>query len=95
MPPQFEQPIILDDCKKKESICSDIAATVLVIDDELINLEVMQGMLASLAIQSEQAMSGAQALTLIQKRIQKVEQGDGEMYKFVLLDFSMPEMDGP
>ena len=74
---------------------SDIAATVLVIDDELINVEVMQGMLASSGIKSDQAMSGAQALTLIQQRIQKVKQGDGEMYKIVLLDFSMPEMDGP
>ena len=55
----------------------------------------MQGMLAVLGIQSDQAMSGAQALTLIQQRIQKVSQGDGEMYRLVLLDFSMPEMNGP
>ena len=41
-------------------------ASVLIIDDELINLEVMSGMLDSLKIKSEQAMSGPHALALIQ-----------------------------
>ena len=40
-------------------------------------------------------MSGAQALSLLKKRVEKVIAGEAEMYKLFLLDYSMPEMDGP
>ncbi len=32
---------------------------------------------------------------MIQDRIQKVKEGTGEIYKVILMDFSMPVMDGP
>ena len=70
-------------------------ASVLIIDDELINLEVMSGMLESRNIKSEQATSGPHALALIQQRVQYVTEGKTDMYKLFLLDYSMPEMDGP
>ena len=40
-------------------------------------------------------MSGAKALSLVKERIKKVEAGQAEMYKVLMLDYSMPEMDGP
>ena len=39
-------------------------------------------------------MSGKQALQLIDQRIEEVKTGKAEMYNLVLLDYSMPEMNG-
>ena len=40
-------------------------------------------------------MSGPKALSLLEERVIEVKNGLKQMYKLVLLDFSMPEMDGP
>lgn len=44
---------------------------------------------------SDSATSGKQALNLIQNRLELVYAGKASMYKVIMLDFSMPEMDGP
>ena len=85
----------MNESSDKGSLSSSDCAKVLVIDDEPINVEVIQSMLSELGFKSDQAMSGAQALTLIQQRIEQVSKGEEDMYRLVLLDFSMPEMDGP
>ena len=40
-------------------------------------------------------MSGQKALSMLEERVIEVNNGLKQMYKLVLLDFSMPEMDGP
>ena len=52
-------------------------------------------MLSARERNSDQAMSGVKALALINERISKVKAGEAEMYKLLMLDYSMPEMDGP
>ena len=46
-------------------------------------------------LKSDTALSGSIALELIKERLEKVLQGQASMYKFILMDYSMPEMDGP
>ena len=46
-------------------------------------------------VKSNMAMSGEQALTQLHNRVKKVKLGKAEMYKLLILDFSMPKMDGP
>ena len=44
-------------------------AQVLVVDDEALNIEVLKSMLISLNVQCDSALSGAEALEAIDKRI--------------------------
>ena len=46
-------------------------------------------------IKSDTALSGSIALKLIEERLNKVLRGQALMYKFILVYYSMPEMDGP
>ena len=46
-------------------------------------------------LKCDTALSGCVALELIKKRLNLVLQGRAIMYKFILMDYSMPEMDGP
>ena len=46
-------------------------------------------------IKCDTASSGSIALKLIKKRAKKVITGSDHMYKAILMDYSMPEMDGP
>ena len=52
-------------------------------------------MLKVKALTCVSATSGSQALNFIQERIEDVFQGKGKMFRLILLDYSMPEMDGP
>ena len=68
---------------------------MLVIDDCEINIQMLTIILDDSKIDSDCVFSGPEALEMIEQRIVNVENGKGEMYKAILLDFSMPEMDGP
>ena len=70
---------------------------ILVVDDDPLNLEILQGMIECMSsdIQCDTASSGANALTLIEIRLKEVIAGNAPMYKAILMDYSMPEMDGP
>ena len=46
-------------------------------------------------LKSDTALSGSNAIELIKERLRKLLQGQASMYKFILMDYSMPEMDGP
>ena len=52
-------------------------------------------MLQNKGIQTDFALSGKSALRLIRQRFEQAKSNESLMYKLVLLDFSMPEMDGP
>ena len=74
----------------------DENALVLIVDDEIINLEVHKAMISNLKnMKCDTAMSGAEALSLISNRLQKIIQGRSTMYKIILMDYSMPDMNGP
>ena len=65
------------------------------VDDEQMNIEVMKAMIDDLGFSVDEASSGAEALQLFEQRIQKAMSGEAPMYRVVLLDYSMPLMDGP
>lgn len=70
-------------------------AKILVVDDDYMNIEVITSMLTNKQVKSDYATSGKQALDLMQQRIELVYRDEAKMYDIILLDYSMPEMDGP
>ena len=71
-------------------------SSILIVDDDIINLEVHEAMIHQMKhIKSDTALSGPIAIELIKERLEKVLEGQATMYKFILMDYSMPEMDGP
>jgi two-component system sensor histidine kinase BarA len=68
---------------------------VLIVDDDQMNIEVMDAMLESLDVITDTAISGNAAILLIEQRIEAFYRSEAPMYKLILLDYSMPEMDGP
>ena len=46
-------------------------------------------------MRSEKAISGGDAISLIDNRIMEYLTIDTPMFRLILLDFSMPDMDGP
>jgi len=64
----------------------------LIIDDDIMNIEVIRGMLANQSINSQFALTGAQALTMIKDRLLK--QREAQQYKVIIVDQMMPGMDG-
>ena len=80
---------VLDDTQ------DEIYPRILVVDDDHMNIEVITAMLSSKHVKADSALNGNQALALIQSRMALAYQGKTSMYKIILLDYSMPEMDGP
>ncbi len=68
---------------------------MLIVDDDMMNIEVLRAMFHQKSIDSDYAMKGTEALKRIQERLELVYKGEASMYKIILLDYSMPEMDGP
>ena len=69
---------------------------VLIIDDDAMTIGVFQAMLGEAGLLSAKAMSGNQALKVIQQRIKKSKKNKNvPMYKLLLIDFSMPDATGP
>ena len=59
------------------------------------NIEVISALLEERKVKSDSALNGKEAIKMIQSRIEKVYFGQASMYGVILLDYSMPEMDGP
>ena len=60
------------------------------------NIEVLTSMFLSMRnMQSDTALSSFEALNLIRTRLAEVIQGRATMYKMIMLDYSIDEMDGP
>ena len=73
-----------------------ITPKILVVDDDAMNIEVLSAMLLDIGYESESAMDGKEALSKIKERVSNFKEfGCPPMYKIILLDYSMPEMDGP
>ena len=94
---QEGKPLIFDVEREGEGydLNPSLHSQVLVVDDDRMNIEVMQAMLGQLGIPSDCAMNGKMAVKLISDRISLCEKEEAAMYKIVLLDYSMPDMDGP
>ena len=65
--------------------------TVLIIDDEPMNLLALDAILSNIGIRADQMNSGVKAVAHIH---QLVKNGQ-PLYKVILCDFSMPQLDGP
>ena len=63
---------------------------VLIVDDDEIMLQTAAQMIESLGASAEQARSGTEALSMIKDRHQS-----GRDYNIIIIDWKMPEMDGP
>ena len=68
---------------------------VLLVDDEPMNIEVIKAMLQEHPVKLDICINGQQALDAIKERVRRVTQEGCKMYKVILLDYSMPDMDGP
>ena len=66
----------------------------LVVDDESMNVFAMREQLKILSISSDTTMISSTALLLVMQRMERVVQGTAKMYKLLLIDYSMPKMDG-
>ena len=68
---------------------------ILIVDDETLNIEVIGLLLLGKKIVTESALSGREAFEKIKERAKFVRNGSDEMFKIILLDYCMPEIDGP
>ena len=70
---------------------------ILVVDDEPMNIEVMEMMISNNNQSIDRAHNGLQAIAKVKDRLNKCleRRSSQNMYKLILLDYSMPEMDGP
>ena len=61
------------------------------------NIAVLESMLKSRKFITLSVTSGLDAIDIVKTRIAEVVEGkeEAKMFKLVLLDYSMPEMDGP
>ena len=87
---------IMDQTPSSEEEQEEQHARVLIVDDDQMNIEVISALLRQRAIKSDSALNGNEAIKLVQSRIEQVYRGQiASVYKVILLDYSMPEMDGP
>lgn len=68
---------------------------VLVVDDQPLNIEVIRAMLANKGFSIDYAVSEKHALKKIKKRMKLHMTEKVSMYQLIMLDYSMPEVDGP
>ena len=70
---------------------------VLVVDDDAMNVEVLTSMLLNQGYYSNSSLGAREGLALIEERIELIKTGvkGAKMYELILLDYSMPGMDGP
>ena len=64
---------------------------MLVVDDDQLNLEAMRMMLQQFKLSASCARSGPDALKLVHNRLSRA---DLKLYSLILLDYSMPVMNG-
>ena len=79
-----------------DRVCFDSINTgVLVVDDNVLNIEAIQGVLSKFDVPSQKAVSAKDALHLIESRVVSYKTEKTPMFALIFLDFSMPDMDGP
>ena len=68
----------------------------MVVDDDPMQIEIVTSIIQSIRdIQIDSVSSSSQALNLVGRRLNEVLLGRAAMYKIILLDYSIDEMDGP
>ena len=70
-------------------------ADVLVVDDMAFNITALQAQLDMFGVSTEISVSGFHAIECIKRRLCNMEFGLCGQYKLILMDFSMPDMNGP
>ena len=65
----------------------------LVVDDESMNVFFMRNQLRMIGISYDSTMVATKAVKLVEDRIAKVAEGTAQMYKLLLIDYSMPDLD--
>ena len=72
---------------------SEVSNEILIVDDNCFNILALQGLIYQhFNLQIDSANDGQQALSKVKQKYQMM---NGETYKLILMDFSMPMMDGP
>lgn len=66
----------------------------MVVDDEYMNVFCMSEQLKSFRISSDTTMVSTKAVDIVKERIAKTNQGITSMYKIMLIDYCMPDLDG-
>ena len=69
----------------------DESSEVLIVDDDQLNMEAMRMMLQQFKLSASCVRSGPDALKLVQNRLSRA---DLKLYSLILLDYSMPVMNG-
>ena len=64
---------------------------VLLVDDSVFNLIAVEGLFNQFGLDCDTAVDGTEAVKLIRKQIES----DLPVYKLIMMDYSMPQMDGP
>jgi len=67
---------------------------VLIIADDVINIQMIQQILASSGHNLDIAQDANKGVAMVTKRINLTRSGV-KMYKLIILDYSMPGLDGP
>ena len=83
-------PLQSDDIPVKDS-----EPLVLLIDDDAMNYYAVRSQLRNHNVQSDYAPTGQFALELIEKRLMAFRAKGTPIYKVIMVDYSMPQMDGP
>ena len=78
-----------------EGSVTEEQAVIMVVDDNPMNIYVVSELLKSDNFKVDTALDGVTALSMIKQRIDQFAVGEGILYRLILLDFSMPGMDGP
>lgn len=71
------------------------SAKILLVDDEFMNLYHPKGMFESSGLECSIASGGYKAVEYVRQRVESEKNGTGSMYRLLLLDYSMPDMNGP
>ena len=71
-------------------------SAILVVDDDPLQIEIVTSLIHGMRdIRIDSVLSSSQALNLVRTRLTEVLLGRAAMYKIILLDYSIDEMDGP
>ena len=79
--------------RESADLLSEVSNEILIVDDNCFNILALQGLIQqNFKLQIDSANDGDQALNKVK---QKYRMMNRETYKLILMDFSMPVMDGP